>query len=211
MTSNITFSGRATRDNYRAWYADHCREYMVRSKDTDELRQFRGDLNFAAMERSEFLLNNFYRLDAYKQTIVHSFVEYGYPIPHVEALLRLLLRVEENYAVVNHADLPVWSDRCTVMDRLNPASASFEDFVDDYDGIYQVDVLVLNRYIISLLAVLFGDSVVIEVLKRWPHSTAPGEILHLISIVEHWENFKQYPLDWAVSIVSVDPDFRQLV
>lgn len=202
MTSNLTFSGRVTRNNWRAWYADHCREYMVMAEDSAELIQLRGDTNFNAMESSEFLLNNFYRLDSYRQTIVHSFVAYDYPIPHVEALLRLLLRVDENYSVANLADLPVWSDRCTVMDRLNPASASFEDFVDDYDGVYQADVLVLNRYIISLLAVLFGDSVVIEVLKRWPHSTAPGAILCMISIVENWENFKQYPLEWAVSIVS---------
>lgn len=202
--SNMTFSGRVTRDKWRAWYANHCREFMIRPNDTDELIQLRSDLNFNKMQRSEFLLNNFCRLDSDQQTIVHSFVAYSYPIEHVEALLRLLLRVEENYAVVNHADLPVWSDYCKVMDRLNPASEEFDNFVDDYSDVYQVDVLVLNRYIIMLLAVLFGDSVVIEVLKRWSQCSSRGDILCLISIVENWENFKQYPLEWVVSIARCD-------
>lgn len=146
-------------------------------------------------------MQNLLKLDEDAKLTMQGLIAHRYPLSHIEEFLRLLFEVNEKRSLFRPEDVPVWSESCTVMDRLNAASADFENFVAEYENIYMLDVLTMNRSVVMMLSLLYSEPVVIEVLQRWSVSGAPGEICDFVAVVENWQHFREYPLDWTISML----------
>lgn len=202
-TADVPLTGVLTRDKWRThWLQQFCDPEDRNNPDTISSSNDLADQEFDLISQSDFLMQNLLKLDEDDKLTMQGLVSYQYPLSHIEAFLRLLLEVNEKRSSFRPEDMPVWGDECTVMDRLNVASEDFDDFVADYDNVYPIDNLGMNRSIVIMLALLYSESVVIEVLQRWALSGALGDVAALVTVVENWvPEYSVLPLDWIVNIV----------
>lgn len=65
------------------------------------------------------------------------------------------------------------------------------------------DSLYLYEYSIILLSKIHGDARMVEVLNQWCTNTMSSELYDLMLLVERWDEFKGYPVDWSLNVIGV--------
>lgn len=81
------------------------------------------------------------------------------------------------------------------LDRCLKFHAGFPGVKDESLYLYEYCIILLNK--------IYGDTRMIEVLNQWSINTMSSELYDLMILVERWDEFKEYPVDWSLNVIGV--------
>lgn len=207
--SDLTLNGRLTADKYDHWYKFSTRwippmedmhaDYLERTIQTQ----------FRILSKSDFVLDNFFKLHPDFQGFVEEFAGDEYTSEDIESFIRLALLVQDSLPDLDSIEDSPHTVLYYLMDKIShEAAVSVYDAL--YDSVHDDCVMLFKdspniaKPVIVLLAVTYGAPLVMSVIERWSKEDSPGTASELIAIVENWETVKSYPLLWAVNLVRTD-------
>lgn len=206
--SDLTLSGRLTADKYAHWYKYSTEWTSVMQGIYAEHREQGIQRQFELLSESDFILDNFFKLESDFQIFVEEFAGDEYAPADIEAFARLALLVQESIP-----DLDSNEDSQTIIVSLMykiSCEATAPDYDSFFDTVYDDCFMMfenspnLAKPVLVMLAGLHGASRVLSVLERWSQEDKPGTVGELIAVTRNWESVKGYPISWAVNLVRAD-------
>lgn len=206
--SDLTLSGRLTADKYAHWYKYSTEWTSTMQGIYAEHREQGIQRQFELLSESDFILDNFFKLESDFQIFVEEFAGDEYAPADIEAFARLALLVQESIP-----DLDSNEDSQTIIVSLMykiSCEATVSDYDSFFDTVYDDCFMMfenspnLAKPVLVMLAGLHGACRVLSVLERWSQEDKPGTVGELIAVTRNWESVKEYPISWAVNLVRAD-------
>lgn len=206
----INVSGVMTRENWRDWfrqYIESQQEFGDTERDdrseqdqikldflTDEI----ADTNFETISQSEFLVENFFMLSRSIQNVVQRMNRFS--LDSIVLLASLCQKVHKQHPAIDFAEV----DAAGLYDYLRNWALppeGFEALIQEYEALSKRNSVRTGPVIILLLTILYGESLIVEVLQRWVDVSCDGTPEDFADVVQNWSNLREYPLDWSISVV----------
>lgn len=176
--------------------------------------------DFQNIAKSEFLIQNFLSFPYAVQRNVSMLIRNNVSPIETGCALRLKLKLHEPHPGMRgwpSKGLPDWFairnvDLMQIVDGepLHLRDKTFFNLVETMSderywvGESQIPSIIHNQKltIAYLLAVIHGKERVQEVMESWINNPVPHSIEDFVRLTERWDEFKDYPIDWAVSLVN---------
>lgn len=210
------FEGRMTHADYSRWFMENFSKSspdnsvfanaLIASMQQDEI-----DHNFDLIRQSEFLSENFLKFPNAVQRSVVPFVTRVCPIVHIEAFAQQAIKMLDrgvgfSFDAWDSNELSSRLQERLSIELTKLEAIHFEMLLGDYVALYDTEMdakfsPMLIGNVVRMLTLLHGASVVIEVLRRWNVVSRVEQLEDFVAVVENWQDFQQYPLDWAISML----------
>lgn len=201
--SEIVFSGPVTRDKFRAWYTLRSGATIPEGASAQKDFFKFADWQFQQLAESPIILRDFFSLTEYLRGIVVKYVNVDNPIQQVAAFVTVAKQLQKEHPRFDFVGILSIKVKSYLMNMKTSPIEDFHSQLLEWYDVYRKDSSVdLSSGIPLMLSILYGDDVVSEAMQRWLASDAPGEVLDFVEIVRSWETLKQYPIEWAVSVVQ---------
>lgn len=195
-------SERLTLKSLTQW-AEDSRQHMMTVRALPKI--------FAMLSKSDFLMENFLQFPYNSQNSIIANMSFDADVDTVAAIyaLRKKLEVKRNDGIewlqLNNDDL-----NKTVYNFSSSPSTVFTDELRYFKMMYQNRKARMYGWdwfledAVLLLFALYGESVVLQVMEAW-NDKRPSDKVHVfIQYVERYEEFTDYPFEWAWNLMEVD-------
>lgn len=210
------FAGRLSEDSYVLWLRNA--SFSSANSDLFGLPGVEGfwggraKREFKDLRKSEFVLDNFFKLPNLLRQCVEVYAGDESSVLHIEAFVSLALMLPS-------LDDPVFSDgTATAWDvtyyfrqqvrlaKQDSSNNDFESALSEYLMHYNRDEnLQLLESVVPMLALVYGIPLVTDVLQRWTRGSCPGTPVDFIGIVRNWDAaWSQYPIEWIANVAHVE-------
>lgn len=194
-----------TREKWVKW---HTRASHFRSeKHLDE--------DFKKISSSKFFRENFLNLPEEAQGKIVRRIMIGNDVPDLDAMYALRAKMKENFPKLNSgtADFDWYSSGdniCVWIIETDTKQPLKKTLQEEIDGFCEFNQLFLNTEVTSssqnyesaawMLTKLYGHDTVREVIQAWMKNDNPHSVRDFIFLVENWEAYRNYPLEWTFSL-----------
>lgn len=158
---------------------------------------------FSLISQSKLICEIFSKLQSALRSKVEDFNTKAFAPYDIEEFSQLALRVQDSNPNLNFNEAINHEGFIELLWELLESYSLSRDFDDLKKLVRECGMLYHNRIpktVILMLCNVYGVSRVTEVLTEWTQSQMDEGMGELIAVTRDWENVKEYPISWAISL-----------
>lgn len=167
------------------------------------------DTGFSKISMSEFLKDNFLSMsESTKRTIANQLL-YGTSPLAVGAVFELRNDLQKSYPAIDWLNSTAEELIVFVHRETGGFSREFTELYKsfiEFQGTYAKNTVrpftKFNFLVPLMYHLLYGEETVCKILKAWMDNTVTAYLHEFIEYANRWSEFEDYPVDWALTIVS---------
>lgn len=168
---------------------------------------------FAYISESEYLMKNFLSFDDELKAIIGHFSFVRERLESIELAAALCFRARAVGSQFDRGSAFHWktdahkAEQVLVRDETISTPENYLYYaMSEFRIIFQNQGMVLVRTVFLMLLNLYSYELVRKIVGEWPQSHYNGSMIDFVNVLENWEEFKSYPIEWIIEVASGSKD-----
>lgn len=161
-------------------------------------------LEWRKINKSDHLKQNFLKWPEEQRQQSIKFLTLLAPVETLEMYYQDLSRLVDKHPNIDWFSLTDLKLAHALMEVTGSLSRDFLDEADMLMTFQEKDkssLAIFGTYPL-ILRVLYGEKVMIEVIRKWRKNTVTTKLHFLGKIARNWDDLKDYPTDWSINLVE---------
>lgn len=203
-------SGDLTYDKWLLWYEILYRESMKgrlgeHDPETIGLYQVMLKSQYETLEKSVWIVENFFFLSGNLRQLISELAEYTVPAQTIVCFVKLLEELCQVDPNVDLSSLQIGTISSRVTEAYKRAYPNPTEHLNAailrYTGFERNDPLICNNAA-KILSILYGEETFVSATEEWCQNTTTKDLDVFAAIIDKWDELEPYPIDWSVHLVT---------
>lgn len=188
---------------------------------TDYIERFRDkhtDLQEIEKQYREFqkvpgFINAFHSWSPNTQHATIRWVQLGLDHKSIASVITLRQELQREYPNYDWSQTPTHGLKELVIKLLKVEPDDFKEIIFDFASfqrseptrklsVERLAIYDMNETGVLLLMMIYSVDVVSDAIKAWVENHTSREFHHFVELVENWERWCDYPIDWSISTLG---------
>lgn len=154
-------------------------------------------VTYKKISKSQFIIENFLSWPDTFQRLINDVLERVH-ISVIEAFAEVCIRAQKITELNAVLSIPLMQLDALLTHELDHRSKEFSKQSERF-SMFQAEFSSLQDCTFMMLGYLYDEEHVLEVAKEWMLNTTSKSLKDFVMLVERWDEFKDFPVDWVVS------------